>query len=715
MSHVRQNQQPKPVVEKTANSVDDKKQDNQSVPNHDIDNNISEEVIKPKITEDKPEIVKNEIKDNKVNSVDDNKKIENKDDSDDLDYQQLINDPISIFTNTKLPTKHRIAAIREAGYQKMEKAVPELIKALYDPDTSISLVAAESLGAIGDTRAIDPLLNLTKQNDEELYKAAEEYMGGALALQGEPLSFNVSDKSNDNEEPAPVNYKEMVVMKVEQLPLAYRQPDGCPIPRKDLVIKGLSDSNEQMRQMAAKAAIGIEESTEIIDPLINALTNTSESEAIRAMAAEALGGMSSEKTIDALILALKDDDVAIRYAAAKALSGRSEQKVVYALISATLDSNKFVRASAAYSLGTTGATSALKALIKCAEDENEVVRFSAVKAISTFEFDEVYKRLVEEQLGLERKSQILAKIEILSQFKDSRVIDVLKKYLSDIDSEITYKASMALMAQENPEVIDDIIDASKQLDQELYRLAKDNLDPEAFFEITKFNTVFNGNNSDDNNTSHSDLRNNSKDKTFKKNETYKDSFSSIKDTKNKKKSRKDKNVKKSGSNFEDTLFGIKEEDSVIETSSTTLDKNKVQNNDTSLKNMTGLTGEFEKIRKDLLNDEAGVRVKAANKLGDYKTSKEAIKLLSKSIKDENELVRVATVDSLGRIASTEAFNLILTCEKDMSTEVRYAVVKALAEIPDYSAAEPLKRMASNDISIDVKRNARIALKRFNFI
>ena len=47
----------------------------------------------------------------------------------------------------------------------------------------------------------------------------------------------------------------------------------------------------------------------------------------------------------------------------------------------------------------------------------------------------------------------------------------------------------------------------------------------------------------------------------------------------------------------------------------------------------------------------------------------------------------------------------------MSTEVRYAVVKALADIPDYSAEEALKRMANGDISIDVKRNARIALEK----
>ncbi|MBP5470550.1 MAG: HEAT repeat domain-containing protein [Candidatus Riflebacteria bacterium] len=498
MSHIKLPENVREAGSKAADSAISKKSQ-QKVVSISEDKSSKEEVVKEavpaeeekiEVKEEKPEEPEEPEKTEKEDSKDEKSSNTDKKESEyELDYQQLISDPVGILTNTKLPARHRIAAIREIGYQKLESAVPELIKALYDPDTSISLVAAECLGALGDSRAIEPLLDISKQNDEELCKAAEEYLGGALVISGDQPQTNTN--SQQNEENAPRNYKEMVVFKVEQLPLDYFQPDGSPIPRKELVLKGLNDNNEQMRQMAAKAAIGIEESEEIIDPLSKALNNPLESEAIRAMAAEALGGMDSDKSVTALIKALKDENVAVRYASATALSGRSEPRVVEALIGATRDSDKYVRASAAYALGTTGATVALKALIKCAEDENDAVRFSAVKAISGYDFKEVIKRLGEPKSSSESKSQILAKIEILSQFKEPKAIEILKEYLEDSDSEICYKASMALMGQENPELIEELIEASRRLDKELYRLAKENIAPDVFSEITKFNSDFN--------------------------------------------------------------------------------------------------------------------------------------------------------------------------------------------------------------------------------
>ena len=689
-----------------------------------------------------------------------------------LDYQVLISDPVSIVKNTTAPVRHRIAAMREAAYQKLESAVPYLINALYDPDESVALVAAESLGAIGDERAIEPLLEVSKKNDDELYKVAEEYLGGALVVAGEPNYSNASVPDAQNSESAPRNYKEMVVFKVEQLPIEYFQPDGSPIPRKELVLKGLNDNNEQMRQMAAKAAIGIEESDEIVEPLSKALTNTLESEAIRSLAAEALGGMGSEKSISALIQALKDDNVAVRYAAATALSGRSEPRVVEALIGATRDEDKFVRASAAYALGTTGAAVALKALMKCAEDENEVVRFSAVKAISGYSFEDVIKRLSDQKNGLERKSQIIAKIEILAQFKDDRATDILRNYLNDADTEICYKASMALMGQDNPDVIEELINASHRLDQELYKLAKENVAPDIFTDVTKFNSNYNFINSLGKNEKENVAKPENEEQSANGNvpPSRRDAIMNAAETVKARNARKGEAVLNinpddySGEVFfneddyvpdsrQETNRGFNneelddvnkpQEDVVVQLdeynnqalpadegiSEQTYDNNVeevypepvdqmnyaeiVEEEELPLDQITGLSVEFDKIRKKLMDDSPAVRGSAANTLGNYPQSRESITLLRSALKDKNESVRVAVVKSLGRIANMDALKLILTCERDMSTEVRYAVVKALADIPDYSAEEALKRMANSDISIDVKRNARLALEKNN--
>ena len=748
-----------------------------------------------------------------------------------IDYNKLVNNPTSILNDTSLPTKHRISAIREIAYQELSSAVPDLIKALYDEDASVALVAAECLGSMGDPRAIEPLMEISKKNDAEINKTVEEYIGGALMVVegGQPQPQNAD---NAESESIPYNYKEMVVFKPEQMPTDYFQPDGSPIPRKDLVIKGLNDPNEQMRQMAAKAAIGINEDEDVVEPLSKTLGNSLESEAIRAMAAEALGGMDSDESVTALVNAMKDENVAVRYAASAALAGRNEPRVVEALIVATRDTDKYVRASAAYALGTTYAPVALKALIKCAEDENEVVRFSAVKAISNYSVDDVLKRLTNERGGLENRSQINAKIEILSQFKDDRAVNILKQYLSDPDSEICYKASMALMGQENPDLIEELVDASRRLDAELYKLAKDKVAPEVFAEITKFNDSGKDFDLDRANKPAKSNNKSAGEEPFffeepqKQNEpaptngsippsrskAIQNAAEFVRAKNNAKKaetvlsinpddysgeinlnfddngynenSRKDGNrgfgneeldannhreetvvqlddgyanqqfpqehgysEEAYGNNGYDQQNGYQQygdqpqydnqygapeempapEASYVATASAfgaqpaysdevqPMDSGVFEeiadDEDVPLDQMFGLSTEFEKVRKKLMDSSPNVRGSAANTLGNYPQAPETIKLLRAAIKDRNELVRAAVINSLGKIANMEALELILSCEKDLSTEVRYAVVKALGEIPDYSAGEALKRMAQSDISIDVKRNARIALEK----
>lgn len=749
-----------------------------------------------------------------------------------IDYNKLVNNPTSILNDTSLPTNHRISAIREIAYQELSSAVPDLIEALYDEDSSVALVAAECLGSMGDPRAIEPLMDISKKNDAEINKTVEEYIGGALMVVegGQPQAQNTD---NSESESVPYNYKEMVVFKPEQMSTDYFQPDGSPIPRKDLVIKGLQDPNEQMRQMAAKAAIGINEDEDVVEPLSKTLGNALESESIRAMAAEALGGMESDESVTALVNAMKDENVAVRYAASAALAGRNEPRVVEALIVATRDTDKYVRASAAYALGTTYAPVALKALIKCAEDENEVVRFSAVKAISNYSIEDVLKRIANEKGGLENRSQINAKIEILSQFKDDRAVNIIKQYLNDPDSEICYKASMALMGQENPDLIEELVEASRRLDAELYKLAKDKVAPDVFAEITKFNDsgkdfVVNKSNKSEKQSgkpvqeetfffdesrqkpeepvptngsvppSRSKAIQNAAEfvraKNSRKSETVlsinPDDYSgeinlNFDDNSFNKNSRKDGNrgfgnEELDGNSYReetvvqlddgfanqqfsqeqgygegnygnsngydqqngyqqygeqsqyDNQYGAPEEMPAPEASyvasasafgAQPAYSDEVQpmdngifeeisdDDDVTLDQMFGLSSEFEKIRKKLLDASPNVRGSAANTLGNYPQAPETIRLLRAALKDRNELVRAAVINSLGKIANMEALELILTCEKDLSTEVRYAVVKALGEIPDYSAGEALRRMATSDISIDVKRNARIALEK----
>lgn len=378
-----------------------------------------------------------------------------------------ITDPISLIRTFTAPVEKRVAAIREAGKNQLVDAVPALIEALYEPDQTISLAATESLGMIGDPRAIDPLLEVSRRSDAALMKSI-----GAGAPEKTPAS-DVEVTNEEGVDANPYKFKEMVVFKIDQLPVEYFQPDGTPLPRKELVVRGLKDNSQQMRQMAAKAAIGLD-SEDVVEPLIEALTNPFEVESVRFMAAEALGGMQNEKSVDSLLLALKDDNVAVRYSAAAALSGRKDEIVVRALIDATRDRDKFVRASVAYALGTTGESQALKALLACAADENEVVRFSAAKAISGFAPEAVFAG-IKDLTGLSDKEKALVKVEVLGHIKDPRALSALRELLKSPDSEIAYKASLSLMGHDNPDLLEELIEASKRLDEELFMLARQNM------------------------------------------------------------------------------------------------------------------------------------------------------------------------------------------------------------------------------------------------
>lgn len=375
-----------------------------------------------------------------------------------------IQDPLVLIkTFSALPEK-RILAMHIAADKKMLEAVPALIEALYEPDSAISAAAAEALGKIGDPSAIEPLLEISRRSDVQLMKE--------MADKREP---ETEEKSEGKEEvdasaESPYNFKEMVVFKIDQLPKEYFQPDGTPIPRKDLVIRGLKDNNQQLRQMAAKAAIGID-NEDVVEPLIEALENPYEVESVRFMAAEALGGMGSEKSTESLLKALKDENVAVRYSAAAALSGRREDSVAMALIGAITDPDKYVRSSVAYALGVTGHPQALNVLFDSVADESEVVSFSAAKAIACFNSDEVIKE-VKLRLELANRKNKLALLEVLGQIKTDESVAILRDFLKADDTELSYKASMALIGQENLDILDELIEASKRLDKELVGLMK---------------------------------------------------------------------------------------------------------------------------------------------------------------------------------------------------------------------------------------------------
>jgi HEAT repeat protein len=361
----------------------------------------------------------------------------------------------------------RTLAIKNAGKMMLSEAVSPLIEALYDPDPAISSLAAESLGKIGDPRAIEPLLEVSRNVDRTLM---EDHLEGGGGSQGSPSEFNegrtnvplTEEKPPDTN---PFKYKELTLFRIDLLPKEYFQSDGTPIPRKDLVLRGLKDNDQQLRKIAAKTAIGMND-PELIQSLVETLKNPYEVESVRYLAAEALGGMQTDSSTDALVASLQDETVAVRYSAASALSKIGGKKAVDALVTALADPNEFVRSSVAYALGQIGDQNAMNALFGAISDENEVVRFSAAKALGSIGGEQVLSGL--EDRMKEHNARIkTAAIEVLGQMKDERAIQLLRDALRDENSEVAFRASLALMNQDSLEALEDLISASKRLDDEL--------------------------------------------------------------------------------------------------------------------------------------------------------------------------------------------------------------------------------------------------------
>lgn len=381
--------------------------------------------------------------------------------------EEISADPIFWIKSFGAPMQKRLMAIDLAGEMKMTEAVSALIEVLYEPEELLSEAAAESLGKIGDPRAIEPLLEITKRNDQRLLKHMPA-MAGAVEETGEKSQSD--DPKDLLNETNPFKFKEMVVFKIDLLPREYFQSDGTPVSRKELVSKGLKDNDQMMRKIAAKAAIGMED-PELIDPLIEALENPFEVESVRYMAAEALGESNDGRAWQPLLKALKDENVAVRYSAAAALGGIRGDAILSALIETLSDENEFVRSSAACSIGQHADSQALNALFGALSDSDEVVRFSVAKAIAGFGSETVLPE-IRHRITEAVKTEKIALLEVLGQIKDAESINLLRQSLKDPDSDISFKASISLMGQENLEIIDELVDAARRLDRELVELLK---------------------------------------------------------------------------------------------------------------------------------------------------------------------------------------------------------------------------------------------------
>jgi len=192
--------------------------------------------------------------------------------------------------------------------------------------------AASALDDIGDPRAVDPLIESLKDEDDLVRADA----ASALGYIGDPRAV-------------------------------------------DPLIESLKDEDKWVRSSAA-LALGYIGDPRAVDPLIESLKD--EYKWVRADAASALGYIGDPRAFDPLIESLKDGDEWLRSSAASALGYIGDPRAVDPLIESLKDEDKWVRSSAASALGNIGDQRAIEPLAYVASrDKEEAPRESATKAL----------------------------------------------------------------------------------------------------------------------------------------------------------------------------------------------------------------------------------------------------------------------------------------------------------------------------------------------
>lgn len=254
-----------------------------------------------------------------------------------LDIEKFIarNDIDSLIKTLKNADGHdrELAAIF-LGNIREEQVVDVLIESLNDNDQYVKLESIRSLGKMGDIRAIPPLLDLLRKENQE----DQVYVQIAWAFS------DIGEKA------------------VEPL------------------LDVLTDSRRWVKRAAA-AALGRIGDRRAVESLIGSLQD----EDVNLVAATSLGEIGDKRAVGPLLAMLSSKDKYIWIVVSRALGEIRDSRAIDPLLQALKDVQKSVRKGAAEALGEIGDRKALEPLSIAIDEEPE----SDVRDIELRAYDEI--------------------------------------------------------------------------------------------------------------------------------------------------------------------------------------------------------------------------------------------------------------------------------------------------------------------------------------
>jgi len=330
----------------------------------------------------------------------------------------------------------------------------------------LRLAALETLGQIGDTRAIEAIVAVARWDTAvAVQQRAIETLGqlGDTRATGTLLAILADDKPSLRASAATALGKVRDKRAVESLTQALQDSDQI-VRRKAISALGqiwewpqlgrLGDDNENVQQMAA-AALGQQGDRRAVQSLVAALRDKNET--VCASAAEALGQLEASQAVEPLIsVLLTRKEAAARTSAAAALGELGDRRAIKSLIVALKDQEKSVRRNATTALGQLRAKEAIEPLLKvCAERD---VQESAVEALAQIGRPALLPLIMALQDGA-REGRICA-IRVLGQIGGAEAVKALVATLrNDQDKIVRISAARALRQIGSSEAIKALITA----------------------------------------------------------------------------------------------------------------------------------------------------------------------------------------------------------------------------------------------------------------
>jgi HEAT repeat protein len=245
-----------------------------------------------------------------------------------------------------------------------EPAVEELIIALDHPAWDVRLRTAETLGQIGDPRAVKPLTRLLDDQVAYVRERAAETLGQI----GDPRAVKPLVSLLDDPDAHVRMQSKDAIAKIGR-------------PAIKTLILELKRGNRLVRGNVA-AALGQIADPQVVKPLVSLLGDPDRF--IQNMAVVALVGLG-EMSTKQLEAALSNKNLYVRQNATKALGMIGDVTAVDYLIPKLTDQDPSIRAAAAEALGNIGDSRAFAALSITLTDENTFVRATTKDALQKLE------------------------------------------------------------------------------------------------------------------------------------------------------------------------------------------------------------------------------------------------------------------------------------------------------------------------------------------